>query len=191
MEFILAYFEQYLSLSPESKGKISDCVVKLFLPKGTILVEQGETNLFMYVIEKGIARGFRTQGNEEVTISLWKENESFGDVTTYITQQPAVKLYQLLQDSVLYRIDVIKFRGFFSVNHEICNLGRIIVEKYVLFMERSIKQYRGMTAQEKYDFFLQDRPDLIFRIKFIYIASFLNMAPETLSRIHSKWLKSH
>jgi CRP-like cAMP-binding protein len=118
-----------------------------------------------------------------------KENEAFGDVSAYMTQQPAIKSYQLLEDSILYRIDLTKFRRLFLIDHEICNLGRIIAEQHILFLQKSIKQYNGMTALEKYECFLQDRPDLVFRVKFIYIASYLHMAPETLSRIHSRWLK--
>lgn len=190
MNTVFDYFDKFLLLSDASKKQILSVIDVVQFSKGAIAVEQGKHNKYIYIIKKGIARGFYQHHNEEVTSTIWQEGEVFGDVMTYISTKPASKSYQLLEDSTVFRIDIERFRALFNLNHEICNLARIVVEQYILKQETDKKRYRDLSASEKFQMFLTDRPGLIHRAKFIHIASMLNMKPETLSRIHSEWIKS-
>ena len=189
MESVFAYFDQLFPLSAESRRMVQRTFKEVHFSKGTILVTQGRPNPYFYLMKNGVARGFYTAGDKEVTSTLWHENEMFGDVTTYITSHLAVKSYQLLEDSILYRFNIADFRELFDVNYEICNLGRIMAEKHILGVEANRERYSGLSAREKYEFFISHRPGMIYRVRFIYIASYLKMAPETLSRIHTEHLK--
>lgn len=119
---------------------------------------------------------------------LWNENEVFGDVITYISLEPATKSYQVLEDSVLFKIDIARFRALFEINIEISNMARIMVERYILKQEseKNVTEIRLLSKDFRYL-----RPDLIYRVKSIHIASFLNMTPETFSRAHSEWTRKN
>jgi CRP-like cAMP-binding protein len=137
----------------------------------------------MYIVKTGVVRGYYYKDFQEITVSLWMENETFGDVTTYITNNPAIKSYQAIEDTELYRMDIQRFRSFFEVNHEICNLARIISERYILKSQFLSYCLIHLTAEEKYQLFLINKPGLINRVKIKHIASYLDITPETLSRI--------
>ncbi len=165
------FFDQFLVLSPEAKELISETIDYQTFRKNTI------------ILKKGIVRGFIHNDKEEVTLSLWMENETFGDISTYITGAKTTKAYEALEDLEVYTVEIASFRALFEKNHEICNLGRIIVEQFVLKTERLKNALRFTCPEDKLKQFIVNRPGLISRVKLKYIASYLNITPETLSRI--------
>ena len=191
MNSIFDYFDQFLPISEEARKLVLSAVVVVNVPKGTVLVCQGKTNSDFFVIKEGVARGYYLQDGIEVTSTLWKENEVFGDVITYISFEPATKSYQVLEDSVLYKLNIARFRALFEQNIEIANMARIMVEKYILKHENEKKRLRDLSAYERFEIFITERPDLIHRVKSIHIASFLNMSPETFSRVHARWARQN
>ena len=191
MNSIFDYFDKFLPLPEEARKLVLSTVVLVNVSKGTVLVNQGKTNTDFYIIKKGVARGYYLQNGVEVTSTLWKENEVFGDVITYISHEPASKSYQVLEDSVLYKINIARFRALFDINLEIANMARIMVEKYIMKQENEKKRYRDMTAYERFQVFITERPELIHRVKSIHIASFLTMTPETFSRVHARWARQN
>lgn len=190
MKSIFDYFDQFIHLSPVARKLIVSTFDEIQLSKGEIVLREGETNLHFYIIKSGLVRGFYETPKKQITCSLRKESEGFGDMITYFTGQAMQISYELLEDSTFYRIRILEFRSLYATNLEICNLSRIISESVILNLLKSRRRYRELTAQQKYDYFLEDLPGLIHRVKFIYIASFLNLSPETLSRINKKHFKN-
>lgn len=184
MNSIFEYFEQFMPLSTEAKALLATTVEYVEFPKNTKILEIGNHNKYMYIIKKGIARGYKiSSSGNDITLSLWMENETFGDITTYILGQQLKKSYEALEDICAYSINIKLFRELFDINHEICNLGRLIVESFVLKTEFLKDSLRDSTAQERLQFFITHRPGLLSRVKLKYIASYLDISMETLSRI--------
>ncbi len=183
------FFDQFLILSAEAKELISETIDYQFFRKNTKILNVGMHNKFMYIIKKGVVRGYvNNDKEEEVTLSLWMENETFGDVSTYITGSKTTKAYEALEDLEVFAIEIAPFRALFEKNHEVCNLGRIIVEQFVLKTERLKNALRFTCPEDKLKQFLANRPGLISRVKLKQIASYLNITPETLSRIRKSEL---
>ena len=189
MDILFRYFGQFIALSEEAQKILAGTAEIITVPKGKILILQGQVNLYSYLIAKGVARGYRVNLNDEVTDTLWSEGQVFNDVTTFIANTQATKSYQILEESVLYRIDNQKLRALYQTNFEICNLGRIIMEEYIIRVEAARKRYHDLDAKQRYEQFLTDKPGLILRVKQKHIASFIGISPETFNRIHSSRAK--
>lgn len=184
MKNVFEFFEQFMPLSTEAKALISLTVESVEFSKNTQILIEGNYNKHMYVIKKGIVRGYKiTENGDDITVTLWMENETFGDITTYITDQSLKKSYEALEDVIAYMINIKQFRELFDINHEICNLGRLIVESFVIKTELLKDNLRDSSAQERLQFLITHRPGLISRVKLKYIASYLDISMETLSRI--------
>ncbi len=183
MQDLIDYFENCIPLSEESKDLILTTVELITINKNTIVVKEGEENKFMYIIKKGLVKAYYSKNGEDITISLWMENDSFGDLVTYITGKPAVKSYITIEDTQAYKINTQKFRELFETSLEICNLGRLIAERYIVKTEFFKNALINKTVEEKYNFLIKHRPEIIKRVKLKDIASYLNMSPETLSRL--------
>jgi CRP/FNR family transcriptional regulator, anaerobic regulatory protein len=184
MNSIFNYFEQFMPLSTEAKALLATTVEYVEFPKNSKILSIGNHNKYMYVIKKGIVRGYKINDRgDDITLSLWMENDTFGDITTYITGQPLKKSYEALEDVIAYSINIKQFRELFALNHEICNLGRLIIESFVVKTEMFKDSLRDSTARERLQFFITHRPGLVSRVKLKYIASYLDISSETLSRI--------
>lgn len=184
------YFNQYLVLSENARKKVDKTSSTKFYRKGTIVLTENHTTQYMYIIKSGIARGFSSDLGEEVTLSLWGEFDAFGDIISYIDRQGAKKSYIMLEDSYLYLVDIDAFRALFLHDIEIANLGRILMERYIIKNELIKLSNRNKTAYERFLLFLKEKPGMVHRVKSKYIASYLNIRPETFTRLHGKWLKS-
>ena len=189
MNSVFDFFDRFIVLSTPARSLLAGLIEEIKVRKGTIIVKEGFINPYMYIIKKGVARGFSFEKGEAKTLSLWDENSSFGDITSYITQDLAIKSYELLEDSVLYKVDSQDFREQFTANIEMANLGRVLVEKYVVSQEMSKRLYLDKTARQRFEIFLQEKPGLVSRVKSIYIASYLGFRPETFTRIRTAWLR--
>jgi CRP-like cAMP-binding protein len=69
---------------------------------------------------------------------------------------------------------------------EINALGRVITEKYLYFLEVELYNLRKQNAEDKYNFFLKHYPHILQICPLKYIASYLGITVETLSRIRAK-----
>ena len=183
MENVLRHLKKHITLSNYANELVLSCIDSVSIKKNSEIITIGRPNKYMYIVKTGVVRGYYYKDFQEITVSLWMENETFGDVTTYITNNPAIKSYQAIEDTELYRMDIHRFRSFFEVNHEICNLARIISERYILKSQYLSNCLIHLTAEEKYQLFLINKPGLINRVKIKHIASYLDITPETLSRI--------
>lgn len=183
MENVLQQINKYISLSNHANELVLSCIDCVSVKKNSEIITIGRPNKYMYIVKRGVVRGYCYKDFQEITVSLWMENETFGDITTYLTTNPAIKSYQALEDTELYRLDIHRFRSFFKINHEICNLARIITEKYILKSQYLSNCLIHLTADEKYQLFLINKPGLIHRVRLKHIASYLDITPETLSRI--------
>lgn len=183
------YLEEYITLSNDAKNLILPVLDLIEVNKGEELITLGHYSRYMYFICKGAARGYHYSDGKEETSSLNIEGTFLGDVTTYISNAPALKNFVTTEPSTLIRIRSLEFRKLFAVNHEICNLGRVLVEQQLVKIEKQRTAFIGRSAQDRYLNFILLMPGYIERFKSIYIASYLGITAETFSRIHSAHIK--
>lgn len=189
MESVIQFFEYFLTLSEESKKLILECVQLKKIKKNTVIVEEGQKNKHMYIIKKGVVCGIKNIEGAPKIVNIWMENETFGDVATYINDDVATKSFTALENLEVYMVDTKKFRDLFNTSIEICNLGRIIAEKYIIKTEFLHSVYYKKSASERLDFFENTKPGLINRIPLKTIASYLDITPETVSRLRKNRLE--
>ena len=63
---------------------------------------------------------------------------------------------------------------------------RKLTERVLLLEKKRIKETIFKSAKERYETLLAEKPNLVLRVPSIYIASYLGITPETLSRIKTK-----
>lgn len=186
MDFLKYYFEQHLALSKDSFKLLCNCFEKLELKSNTLIMEEGKFHPYIYIIRKGVVRGFTLNDNGvEDTKSFWFENETFGDVKSYIANLPVSKSYLALENMIVYRVDKLKLRELFYLNIELANLGRLIIEDFVFRSDIRQQILIETKPKEKYLKFCKLRKGIHTRVQLKYVASFLQISPETLSRIRS------
>jgi CRP-like cAMP-binding protein len=97
-----------------------------------------------------------------------------------------VENIQLLEGSILWAISKDSLAKLLNEYHEVERLVRIAYENYYIRLEERYVNAQFKTAAERYQDLLQQTPHILERVPLGYIAAYLGISPETLSRIRSR-----
>lgn len=137
-------------------------------------------------MESGALRGFYNLEGKEVTHWFAFEADFVTSFHSFTTGQPAVENIQLLEGSILWAISKDALTALMQTHHEIERLVRIAYEKYYVRLEERFVAAHFKSAGERYEALLQQAPHMLERVPLGYIAAYLGISPETLSRIRSR-----
>jgi CRP-like cAMP-binding protein len=186
LEQLLNHIKTYYQLGPEAREALYSCFEQVIVSKNEYLLTEGTVCRRLYFLETGALRGFYTVDGKEITHWFAFENHFATSFHSFITQEPAVENIQLLEGSVLWSISKETLSGLLNKHHEIERLVRIIYEQYYIRLEERFVNAHFRTAAERYENLLQQSPHILDRVPLGYIASYLGISQETLSRIRTK-----
>jgi CRP-like cAMP-binding protein len=187
MQNLLTQIKNYSPLSIEAQNVLEDCFEKVSFAKNELLLTQGQICRHLYFLETGALRGFYNLDGKEITHWFGFENDFVTSFHSFITGEAAVENIQLIEGGILWVISKETLTGLFNQHHEIERLVRIVYEKYYIRLEERFVNAQFKTASEWYENLLLHTPHIIERVPLGYIASYLGISQETLSRIRSKF----
>ena len=171
--------EQAMRLLLESAEMMS------FVPKD-IIVHEGEINTNMYILSKGIWRAYTFKDGTEDTFWFAVESEIALPVWGYTSGSPSLYTIEAVTESEAYCLSKQKLEILFQSSVQLANIGRRILENFMLEIETSYKR----TAIERYAILLDKQPEIIQSVPLKYIASYLGVTAQSLSRIRAKLASS-
>jgi len=186
VEQLLNHIKNYYPLSEEAQVALQDCFEQVVLSKNDYLLTEGKISRHLYFLEQGALRGYYNLDGKEITHWFGFEDDFVTSFHSFITQEPAVENIQLLEGCVLWSISKETLTGLFNQFHEIERLVRIAYEKYYIRLEERFVNAHFKTAAERYQALLNEAPHIVERVPLGYIASYLGISQETLSRVRSR-----
>lgn len=155
------------------------------LAKDQFLVREHTVSDYLYFIENGVARIYYHKNGKEVTEWLAMDNQFFLSITSFFQRTPSHLIIQVIEPSVVHGIHHNDFMALAEKHHDIERLLRKMVTASLILSQVRMDSIQFETAQQRYDRLLQTSPQIIQRVPLSYIASFLGVTLETLSRIRS------
>lgn len=186
MQQLLNHIQAYNKLSTEAISTLTDSFEEVVFSKNDFLLKEGQTCRYLYFIKNGAVRGYYFLDNKEVTYWFGFENDFVTSFHSFITGQASVENIQFVEGSILWRISKDKLNSLYNSHHEIERLVRIAYEKYYIRLEERFVNAQFKTATERYESLLQQSPHIPERMPLGYIASYLGISQETLSRIRGR-----
>ena len=177
------------SIYPLSQGIIDhlDQTVKTkTLCKKQYLLKAGHVSRQICFIEKGLLRCFYDQAEMEVSSWFMKEGDVIISVESFFKQKPSYESIQALDETVVHFIEYNELQFIYKNFLEFNYVARVLTENYYTLSEQRLYSLRMQRSQERYEHLLQNFPELILRVPSKYIASYLGISEETLSRIKAK-----
>lgn len=185
MENVIKGIRQFYPVSDASLELLFSKMKCLHLPKKHLLIGGGEMNRHIYFIEKGFCRSYCLLDGEEITIWFSREGDVTFAMNDLYHNEPGYEYVELLEDCILYAIRIEDLNTIYETDIEIANWSRVIHQECLLYMDRHHINRLYLPAKERYEQLLREQPDVIRRAKLSYIASFLGMTPQHLSRLRS------
>ena len=163
-------------LSRESVHALAEILVCRKYRKGEIVLQAGEVCKAMLFIEKGMLRQFYYKYDKDLTEHIGYENGMIICIESYFKQEPTRLMVETLEASVVWELPRVE------------RLYRSFIEHSLIESQVKADTLRFEPAHERYNKLLQLHPEILKRAPLVYIASLLQMTPETLSRVRSSLL---
>ena len=155
------------------------------VPKEHFLVKEQSVSDYIYFIEKGVARIYYYKNDKEITEWIAMDGQFFLSITSFFQRMPSHLIIQTLESSEVYGIHHNDLMKLADQHHDIEKLLRKMVTGSLILSQQRMDSIQFETAQQRYEKLLQTSPNIIQRVPLSYIASFLGVTLETVSRIRS------
>ncbi len=164
---------------------LANCRLKKF-KKGEFLLCPGEICDKYYYIHQGVIRAFIRQGDKEVTTWISTNSEMVTSIYSMRENRPSMEYIQVIRESVLLEIDASAVERLFEEVPSFNIIARKLITAY--YQDAEIRSFiaRMPSAEARCQFYLKTYPDKSIVVPKKYIASFLGIREETLSRAMSK-----
>ncbi len=158
--------------------------------KDEILCSTGEVENYIYFIYKGVSRIFQLKNNLEYTLRFNFPISVFNSYASFITRSPSLINVQAISEVKTFRISWYDMESLYDNAPNADRIGRKMIE--LLYLQRELKelQMHSKTAEDYYKELLGTNANLTIQIPQKYLASYLGITPESLSRIKRKLSKS-
>jgi CRP-like cAMP-binding protein len=154
--------------------------------RGKLLLKAGQVCENVYFIKKGVVRGFIKEGQKDITTWITAENEMVTSISGLDIQGPGIENIQAIEDCELLALSSTNIQNLYQQFPEFNIVIRKLLQQYYRDAEGRAFIVRLTNAESKYRHFIAHRSQLVNRISLKYIASFLGITLETLSRVRKK-----
>ena len=153
------------------------------IPKGKTIIQAGIVCPYLFLINKGLLRSYFKDGHKDITTWISAENEMATSISSFFGQLPSLDNIQAIEDCELTGFHYEDLQYLYDHFPEVNVAARKLLELYYRSSEERAYIIRLSKASFKYNYFLKTRPFFSNRIPLKYIASFLGVTIETLSRL--------
>jgi len=188
---VLDRFEQLYPVSQAFKRDFSENAFEMEVAKNTILLKEGHLCHHVFFVQQGVLRAFSKRGKKEIITWIILENSFATSISGLYGIKPARENIQAIEPAILTGISFVTLQRWYADFPEINIVMRKIFEIYYQGAEERAFISRMGNAMEKYKYFTDQFPGLVNRVPLAYIASFLGIRLETLSRVRKKQLTLH
>jgi len=186
MQQIRDNLERMVKLSDEDWNIFSSKLIRQEFSKKTTILHIGHVESYLSFIEKGIVRYYIPSENKDLTFTFVFDGEFTSGYDSFITRLPVNYTIETLADTILWRISYNDLQ-YIYVKTEIGNtIGRLASE--VLFLKKSKRELSLLndSAEQRYLNLFTEQPQLIQKIPQKYLASYIGITPQALSRIRKR-----
>jgi CRP-like cAMP-binding protein len=176
---------KYSTMTHEELDTLESILVPKRFSKGEMILKEGEVCENIYYIDKGLIRQFYFKNDKQLTEHIGSDGEIFMCIESLFKEEPTRLQVEALEPSCIYLIPKHKLEQVALHNVNIQILYRKILEESLIISQQHADLLRFETALNRYLRLCKTMPQVVLRAPLVYIASYLQMTPETLSRVRA------
>lgn len=190
MEAFKKYIEQFPYYKPEIFQDVLPFLSIKKIETGDYFLQQGRTSKNIAFIEKGLIRLFYLNDGKEVTTCFCKENTITCSYKSLITNTVSELSIQAIEPCKLIVFSYDSLQKLYEKDFFWQQVGRLATENEFINTECHNRFINDLSATERYIQILENDAELLQRVPLKYLATYLQVAPETLSRIRKKIIRT-
>jgi CRP-like cAMP-binding protein len=177
------YIDQFIDLPVEELEALINSIEVRSVDKKVRLTDINETEKYLYFVIKGLARKFFYKGKEEVITQIAKEGELISSSVSYFSGLPSGYVIETIEPTTFYSLHHDRAEQLYSRYPKLERLSRLVITE--LFLQKEVWELERIrySTKERFLRFMTDNPELFQRVPQKYLASYLNIKPETFSRL--------
>ncbi|MDX2072465.1 MAG: Crp/Fnr family transcriptional regulator [Haliscomenobacter sp.] len=179
------FISQFTPVAEQDWQAISNCLLRRELKKETLLLEEGKTCKHLYFLEKGLLRFFVWKDGIDITKYFTDVPYVFTSQKSFNQQVPAQESIETLEDSIIWQMSYEHAQHLLELKPW-STFIRLLIQEVQTYTEEILEALQTQTAEQRYKMLLQQDADLLQRVPLKHLASYLGIAPQSLSRIRKK-----
>ncbi len=144
-----------------------------------------------YFVFSGVVKIYYYKNDRLIVERFEKENGLFGGNFTTLFKHDEHYLYEAVEDCIVLKINYTDLLKLCKQHHEIESAYRSMMESFISVYLKRLTSFKSLTAEERYSEFIELNGELINRVSLKDVANYLDMTPETISRVRAKYDKYH
>lgn len=176
---------RYSTMTHDELDILESILVPKRYGKGEKILPEGQVCENIYWIVKGLVRQFYYKNGKELTEYMAAENSICMCIESLFKEEPTRLQIMAIEPTVLYLIPKAELEAVAMKSVNIQILYRKILEESLILSQKHADMLRFESAQDRYQKLVKRNPQLVLRAPLVYIASYLQMTPETLSRVRN------
>lgn len=186
MEEVKKFIDTIYPMNPSDWDFFTSKLNKESVPKNTTLLKVGAVENHLSFIAEGVVRLYIPEEEQDITFGFVFENEFVTAYDSFITRTPSEYQIETLTNASFWRISFTDLHEVYEKTESGNIIGRRMAENMFLIKSKRELSFLRKTAEERYLDLFSDRPKLIRQIPLKYIASYIGVTPQALSRIRQR-----
>ena len=181
---LLTYIEQKISLSEEERKHVVSNFYPIHAKKHSSLIQIGERVDHLYFVLEGFIRCFYVddQGNE-VTAEIMGPQHFVTAFESFVEGKNSRITVECITDAKLLSISKAGYDSMNEVVAEWSVFCNSIYERYLFRNNKRVHALQNLSAKARYQQLMERQPELVLHTPIKYLASYLGIRPQSLSRI--------
>jgi CRP-like cAMP-binding protein len=180
------YVSRFITFTEEEWRVHQSMLVRRFIKKGEHILRAGEVCNHVTFLNKGFVRVYNIIHDEELTANFAFDGNYVTDYSSFVTRQPSLDFIVAMEDLEILQLNHADMQAAFEKYPIWQKFGRLIAEFILIHATERSRTFMFLTPEERYLKLMKDRPKVISNVPLKYIASYLGITPEALSRIRKR-----
>ena len=183
---LIEHFKKYIPLNSDEKSLLEKRVTQRRVKRKQKILQEGLVCKFYSFVVEGCMRMYSIDNKGvEHNIQFAAENDWIADIGSFHSDKPSKLFIEAIEPSLLLQIEKQDLYFLYRSVPKLDRIFKVIIENKFIELQTRVLQNISSTAQERYQSFLEQYPQLALRLPNTQIASYLGITPEFLSKMRS------
>lgn len=179
----LAYLRKFVNITDDEFAKCLIPIIKVRrFGKREFVTRAGDVENYFNFIIKGLVRKYYTKNNHEINTQISMEGHIILSQESFHDRIPSEYSVETIEPTVVISIEHDDLEKVYRMSKKMEHLGRLVITHTMIIKDRWQMQMIKMTPRERFLNFVMKNPALMQRVPQKFLASYLNIKPETFSR---------